>query len=103
MHDFARALYGGTFFYFDVAAQDNRTDVVLLQVQDQAVYIVAKIKQLACHGFGKPVDVRNAVTDFDDRSHIVNVHIDVVVLNLLLDYGGNFFGIHLHITGFHLS
>ena len=96
LHDAARALDLVAFFDFRVAAEDNGADVVLLKVQDQTINIMTEIEQLAGHGLVEAMDMRDAVADFDDGSDIIDVQIDIVVLDLILDDGGDFLRIHFH-------
>ena len=98
LHDLAGALYGSAFLDFRIAAQDNGTYVVLLKVQDQTIYIIAEIEQLACHSLVQAMDMGDAVTDFDNRTHIIHIQIYVVVLDLVFDDRGYFFRIHFHIS-----
>ena len=96
LHDAARTLDLRALFDLGIAAENNGTDVVLLKVQDQTINIIAEIEQLASHCLLEAMDMGNTVTDFDNRSNIIDVKIYVVVLNLVFDDGCYFFRIHFH-------
>ena len=42
------------------------------------------------------MDMRDAVTDFDNRANIIHIEINVIVLDLVFDDGCYFFRIHFH-------
>ena len=96
LHDSAGSLYLGTFLNLGLATENNGTDVILLQVQNQAIYIVTKIQQLTCHSLVQAVDMGDAVTDFDNSANLINIQINSIILDLILDDGSYFFRIHFH-------
>ena len=98
LHDAARALHGVAFLDDRIAAEQNRANALLLEVQHETVDLVAEVQQLARHRLVQPIDMGNAVADLKNRADIVDVQINIVVLDSFLNYGSNFFRIHFHIS-----
>jgi hypothetical protein len=55
-----------------------------------------ELEQLAGHGVGEAVDLGDAVADLDDSTDVEHVELGGVLLDLLLDDGGDLFGPDLH-------
>ena len=96
LHDAARTLDRVAFHDLGLATENDGAHVVLLQVQHQAENIISEIEQLAGHCFLQAMNMSDAVTDFDNSPHLVNLKIHFIVLDLLFDDGCYFFGIHFH-------
>ena len=97
LHNSAGAFYCRALFDFVIATENNRADVILLKVKNQSKNIVAEVEQLARHSLIKPVNVRYAVANLNDRADFVNIQIDVVILNLVFNYRSDFIRIYLHV------
>ena len=98
LHDAPRAFHGVAFLDDRIAAEQNRADALLLEVQHETVDIVAEVQQLARHRLVQPIDMGNTVADLKNRADIVHVQIDIIVLDPFLNYGSNLFRIHFHIS-----
>ena len=98
LHDASRALHRVAFLDDRIAAEQNRADALLLEVQHETVDIVAEVQQLARHRLVQPVDMGNTVADLKNGADIVDVQIDIIVLDSFLDDGSNLFRIHFHIS-----
>ena len=96
LHNSSSSLYLSTFLNLGFATKNNGTYVVLLQVQNQTIYIITEIQQLPSHGLVQAMNMGNTVTDFDNRANFINIQINSIIFNLILDNGCYFFRIHLH-------
>src|SRR5450756_23206 len=79
-----------------VVAQDDGADLVLLQVQRQAVSLVRKLQQLAGHRILQAVDLRDSVTGRDDAPDVCRDQAGVEILKPLPDDFGDLFGADSH-------
>src|ERR1700682_5583858 len=79
-----------------VVAEDDGADLVLFEVQREAVSLMRKLEQLAGHRVLQTVNLRDAVTGRDDAPDIRRNQARVEILEPLLDYIRNLFGIDWH-------
>ena len=96
LHDAARTLHRVALLDLVFTAEDNGADIVLLQIEDHAVYIIAEIEQLASHSLLQAVDMGDAVTDFDNSTNIIDLEVNIIMPDLIFDDSCYFFRIHLH-------
>src|ERR1051326_2506221 len=95
--DPAGALHGVAFLDHVGLAEERGADVVLFEVQGEAVNIVGKLQQLAGRRLIEAVDARDAVAGRDDRADLQDFDRLVVVLDLLLDDPADFRRADLHV------
>jgi hypothetical protein len=73
-------------------AEEGRADVVFLQVEREPDHAVLELEHLLRDGVLEPVDAGDAVAHLQDRPHLREVGLDVVVLDPLLEDRGDLFG-----------
>jgi hypothetical protein len=72
------------FFDVGIGAEDDDADVILFEVQRDALQTVGKLDELGLlHGL-EPVDAGDARTDFDDGSDLVFANVALEVRDLTL-------------------
>jgi len=81
-----------------VVAKDDGADLVLLQVQRQAVGLVRKLKQLAGHRVLQAVDLRDAVARRHDPPDIGRDEAGIEILQAFLDDLGDLFRADTQLT-----
>ena len=81
-------------------AQDHRSDLVLLEVQREAIRLVRKLEQLARHRVLQAVDLGDAVADGDDPSDVGRHEAGVEILEPFFDDLGYLFGADAHVLAF---
>src|SRR5439155_24843736 len=79
-----------------VLADVRDADVVLFEVEDDALDVVRELEQLAGHGAGQTVDARDAVTDGEHGAGLDDRDLLVVLLDLLADDLRDLFGFDVH-------
>ena len=79
-----------------VVTEDDGADLVLLEVQREAVRLVRELEQLARHRILQAVDLRDSVTGRDDASHVRRHQAGVEILEPFLDDFGDLFGADSH-------
>ena len=87
----ARSLYGIAFIDILLAAQKNRANIVLFQIQHHTVYFAGELKQLSLHGIFKAMYAGDTVCNLDNRTHIGYFQFGGISLNLILYDRTNFF------------
>src|SRR6185369_3985294 len=78
------------------AAEDRRADVVLFEVQHQAVDLVRELDELAGGGLVEAIDAGDAVAGREHPSRLAHLHLALVLLNLALDDVADLGGADLH-------
>src|SRR5262249_45744304 len=76
--------------------EEGDADVVLLEVEDDALDVVWELEQLAGHGTRQAVDGRDAVADGEHGASLDDGHLLVVFLDLLADDLRDLFGFDVH-------
>jgi hypothetical protein len=79
-------------------AEESRTDIILLEVEDHAHDAARELEEFAGHGPIEAVDASNAVPDGDDGSSLADFDFATEILNLFLDYCADFFCPDFHKT-----
>jgi hypothetical protein len=92
----AGALDRVTFLDARVLAHQHGADVVLFEIECDAVHAAWELQHLAGHRPLKPVDLSDAVPDLDDRPSLADIDGLVEPLDLFLDDRADFFGFDLH-------
>jgi len=77
-------------------AEQHGADVVFLEVQRHAHHAVRQLQQLAGHRLLEAVDSRDPVTDTDDRPHLGQIGLFLVILDLGADDLADFVDLDLH-------
>src|SRR5436190_1355523 len=68
-----------------VLAEDDRTNLVLLEVQRKPICVVRELEQLSGHRVPQAIDLGDAVTDGDDAADVRRDQAGVEILQALLD------------------
>src|SRR6185295_17305120 len=79
-------------------AHQGDADVVLFEVQRDAVDVVRKLDQLARRDLVEAVDARDAVAGRQDHARLADLELPLVVLDLLADDVADLRGPDLHET-----
>ena len=85
LHHASRGLYCVALADAGSIAQENRTHVVLLQVQHHAIDLSRELQELSLHGVFKTMDPCDAVCHLNDRSHVRNFQFCRISFDLLFD------------------
>jgi hypothetical protein len=76
-----------------IVAGDDDADVVLLQVEREACYLlssgVLELQHLLVHDVGKTVDARDAVPDLEYLADLFGPYAVLVVRDSAFEYGGD--------------
>ena len=85
---------------FDVVdlTHEHGTDVVVLEVEREAVDVVRELEELTHHDPVEAVDAGDSVADGDDRSHLRHIDRGFLAFDLAPDDVGDFGGFDLHIA-----
>ena len=70
-------------FDVPIRAEDDRADVVLLEVEDHPHRLSRKLEELAGHRILEPVEPGDPIPDLDDPADGVELHLAAVALELL--------------------
>ena len=76
-----------------VAAEDHRTDGVLVEVQRDAERAVFELEQLVHRHHGQPADPGDAVSHLGDASHLLGGDLGCVVGDVSLQRGRDLVGV----------
>ena len=79
---------------------DDGADLVLLEVQREAIRLVRKLEQLARHRVLQAVDLGDAVADGDDPSDVGRHEAGIEILEPFFDDLGYLFGADAHVLAF---
>jgi hypothetical protein len=85
LRDALGARDGVAFLDEDVRAEQHGADVVLFEVEHEAVDVARELKQLAGHGALESVDAGDTVAHLDDAAGFLEVDLGLVALELPLD------------------
>ena len=96
LYDSLGALYRVTLADVLIRAEDNRADQLFLQVLRHALHAARKFEQLACHAVFKAMDMRDTVTDGNNRAHVGQLDLALIMRDLLLDNAADLFGAQFH-------
>ena len=91
-----------SLFDLGIVAQDHGPDIVLFEVEGHPVDSLGKFKHLGGHATGKPLDPGDPVPGLDDLPYLFDLHLDLKLLDVLLQDGGYLFRIDLQFHGLHL-
>ena len=78
-------------------AEDDRTHLILFQVQGQAERVTRELEELAGHRVLQAVDLRDAVADGDDSAHVGRDQAGVEILEPFFDYIRDLFRADSHL------
>src|SRR5215831_8110581 len=84
------------FLDSDIVTHQDGTDVILFQIQGNAIEAAGKFQHLAGHGAIEPVDFGNPVADLNHRAGFFDVDLFVEPFNLLFNDGTDFLCLNLH-------
>src|SRR5207248_11301704 len=96
--DAAGALDDVAFADVVALAHDGDTDVVLLEVEDEAHQPVRELDQLAGHYTGHPVHARDAVSRGEHGPGLAHLDLLAVSLDLLAKDAADLVGSNLHLV-----
>ena len=96
LYDPSGALHRVAFANQRLAAEQHRTDVVLLQVQHHAINALREFQQFAGHRAFESINPRDAVANRNNGSDIINDQIHLIIFDLLFDKRSNFFWSDFH-------
>ena len=89
-YDPAGTLDRSTFLDVPIRAEHNGTYKILFQVQRHTLHAAFKLQQLTGHTLVQAVNGGDAVAYGHDRTHIVQLQLGMVMLQLLFDNAGYF-------------
>src|SRR5690606_37529814 len=92
----ARALDRVALFDVGVRSHNDRTDVVLLQVEGHAVGFAGKLQQLTGHALVQAPHARDPVAHHNDGTDVLDLHVGLEALDLLFQDGTDLFGPDCH-------
>ena len=73
-------------------AEERRADIILLEVQSDAVDVVWKLQQFSCGYSVEAVDSGDAIARGQHGPDLLNLDCFIIVLDLLPDDSANFCG-----------
>ncbi len=85
LHQTAGSLHRVAFLDGLVLTQKDDADIAFFEVQCHAVDAVRQFEQFAGHAVFQAVHVRDAVADFQDCPHFIDIEVYFVVFNLFFD------------------
>ncbi len=101
--DTAGALDRIPFLDSHIVAHQHGADVVLFQIQGDAIESAWKLEHFTGHGPVKAVDLGDTVSDLNDGTRLLDIDLLVEALNLFLDDRTDFFRPDLHDDSFILA
>src|SRR5215467_11557793 len=84
------------FLDSDIVTHQDGTDVILFQIQGNAIEAAGKFQHLAGHSTIETVDLRDPVADLNHRTGFFDVDLLVEAFNLLFNDGADFLCLNLH-------
>ena len=84
------SLYDISFSDIIAAAKEYRTDIILLQIQDHAVYLSRKFQKFTLHCLFQTVNTCNTVCYLNDSTCVRHRDFGGVSLNLFFDHRTDF-------------
>ena len=86
------------FFDLRIGAEDDDADVVLFEIEDDALHAVFELDQFRLLNGFEAIDARDARADFDHGADLVFVHFAREVSDLILEDSGDFVGVDHGVT-----
>ena len=82
------------FLDVDVGPHDHDADVILFEVERNALQSVRELDELRRANAAQPVDAREVRPDLDDRTDLVLLDSGLELLDLLLENTGDFVSVY---------
>src|SRR5215471_8928516 len=87
---------GIAFLDSDIVTHQHSSDVILFQIQGNAIEAAGEFQHLAGHSTIQTIDLRDPVADLNHRAGFFDVDLFVEAFNLLFNDGADFFCLNLH-------
>src|SRR5215470_925994 len=94
--DAPRPFDGIAFLDPNIVTHQHSADVILFQIQGNAIEPARKFQHLAGHGAIETIDFGNPVADLNHRASFFDVDLFVEAFNLLFNDGTDFLCLNLH-------